>query len=44
VVVANLGIRAGHRISFFEFFRYGAVIVLMSMVICTVYVWLRYLT
>jgi Na+/H+ antiporter NhaD/arsenite permease-like protein len=43
VVVANLGIRDGHPISFIEFFRYGLVVVLASMLICTVYVWLRYL-
>ncbi len=43
VVVANLATRAGHRISFVEFFRYGAIVVLISLLISTGYVWLRYL-
>jgi Na+/H+ antiporter NhaD/arsenite permease-like protein len=43
VVVANLAARAGHRISFWTFFRYGLVVVLMSLAISTGYVWLRYL-
>jgi len=43
VVVVNLAARAGHRIGFFEFMRYGAVITLASLVIATIYVWLRYL-
>ncbi len=43
VVVANLALRAGHPIRFFTFMRYGALVVLMSLVISTVYVWLRYL-
>jgi Na+/H+ antiporter NhaD/arsenite permease-like protein len=43
IVVANLGARAGSPIRFFEFFRYGAIVVLESLVISTVYVWLRYL-
>jgi Na+/H+ antiporter NhaD/arsenite permease-like protein len=43
VVVANLGARAGQPIRFVEFFRYGSVVVVLSLVISTVYVWLRYL-
>jgi Na+/H+ antiporter NhaD/arsenite permease-like protein len=43
VVVANLGARAGHPIRFSEFFRYGFMVVLMSLLISTAYVWLRYL-
>jgi Na+/H+ antiporter NhaD/arsenite permease-like protein len=43
IVVANLAARAGHRIRFTEFFRYGSVVVVISLVISTVYVWLRYL-
>lgn len=42
VVVSNLGARAGHRIRFLEFFRYGAVVVLASLLISTAYVWVRY--
>jgi Na+/H+ antiporter NhaD/arsenite permease-like protein len=43
VVVANLGARAGYPIRFAEFFRYGSIVVLISLVISTGYVWLRYL-
>jgi Na+/H+ antiporter NhaD/arsenite permease-like protein len=42
VVVANLANRAGHPIRFVEFFKYGAVVVLESLVISTAYLWLRY--
>jgi Na+/H+ antiporter NhaD/arsenite permease-like protein len=42
VVVANLAARAGHPIPFVEFFRYGSVVVVLSLVIATGYVWLRY--
>ncbi|HEX5149185.1 MAG TPA: ArsB/NhaD family transporter [Candidatus Limnocylindrales bacterium] len=44
VVVANLASRAGHPIRFLEFLRLGAAVVLMSLVISTAYVWLRYLS
>ena len=43
VVVANLAARDGNPIRFAEFFRYGAVVVLLSLFISTGYVWLRYL-
>jgi Na+/H+ antiporter NhaD/arsenite permease-like protein len=43
VVMANVAQRAGHPIRFFEFLRYGAVTVLASLAISTVYLWLRYL-
>jgi Na+/H+ antiporter NhaD/arsenite permease-like protein len=43
VVVANVAARAGYPIRFFEFFRYGAIVVLLSLVIATVYVTVRYL-
>ena len=43
VVVANLAMRAGYRISFWEFLRYGAVVVLASLLISTGYLWIRYL-
>jgi Na+/H+ antiporter NhaD/arsenite permease-like protein len=44
VVVANLAMRAGYRISFWEFLRYGAVVVLASLLISTAYLWVRYLS
>ncbi|HET9757033.1 MAG TPA: ArsB/NhaD family transporter [Candidatus Limnocylindrales bacterium] len=43
IVVANLAARDGHPITFMQFFRYGSVVVLVSMLISTAYVWLRYL-
>ena len=42
VVVANVAERAGHPISFALFLRYGAIVVLGSLLISSVYVWLRY--
>jgi Na+/H+ antiporter NhaD/arsenite permease-like protein len=43
IVVANLAARDGHPITFMQFFRYGSVVVLASLLISTVYVWIRYL-
>lgn len=43
IVVANLAARDGHPITFGQFLRYGSVVVLMSLVTSTAYVWLRYL-
>ena len=43
IVVTNQAARAGHRIGFFQFLRYGAAVTLASMVISTAYVWLAYL-
>jgi Na+/H+ antiporter NhaD/arsenite permease-like protein len=42
VVAANLAARAGHPIRFFEFLRYGSIVVIESLLISSVYVWLRY--
>ena len=44
VVVANQAAQAGHRIGFFEFMRYGAVVTLASLLIATLYIWLVYLS
>jgi Na+/H+ antiporter NhaD/arsenite permease-like protein len=43
VVVANQAAQGGHRIGFFQFLRYGAVVTATSLVIATAYVWLIYL-
>ena len=43
VVVANRAARAGHRITFMEFTRAGALVVAASLLISTAYVWVRYL-
>ncbi len=42
VVVANVAERAGHPIHFGEFLRYGVIVVAGSMIISSLYVWLRY--
>ena len=44
VVVANMSMREGHPIGFVEFLRYGLVVTVVSLLIATVYLWLRYLT
>ena len=43
VLVANLAERGGQRIRFWEFFRYGSLVTFLSMVVGSVYLWLRYL-
>jgi Na+/H+ antiporter NhaD/arsenite permease-like protein len=42
VVVVGLARRAGHPITFGEFFKYGAVVTLMSLTVSAVYLWVRY--
>ncbi|KGP90421.1 membrane protein [Pontibacillus chungwhensis BH030062] len=43
VVVAGLASSARHPIGFLKFMLYGMPVVLFSLVVCTVYVWFRYL-
>jgi Na+/H+ antiporter NhaD/arsenite permease-like protein len=43
VVVASLAERSGHPIGFWQFLRYGAVTTVMSLVLASLYIWLRYL-
>ena len=43
VVVANLSEKSGHPISFGLFLRYGAIVTFVSIVLASIYVWLRYL-
>ncbi|HEU5202726.1 MAG TPA: ArsB/NhaD family transporter [Candidatus Limnocylindrales bacterium] len=43
VVGANLAGRAGHPIGFATFFRYGFLVALLSIVIATAYLYVRYL-
>ena len=42
VVVSDIARRAGHPIAFGQFMRYGAGTVAVSLVISSVYVWIRY--
>jgi len=43
VVVLGLAERAGHRIGFWEFTRYGLVVTLVTVGVTAPYLWLRYL-
>ena len=43
VIVANLAARSGNKIGFGEFLKHGAFITFLSMLIASLYVWLRYL-
>ena len=43
VILANLAERSGHKIEFVTFSKYGIVVTVESMVICSLYIWLRYL-
>jgi Na+/H+ antiporter NhaD/arsenite permease-like protein len=43
VVVANLAAKSGHPVSFGHFLRYGALVTIMSLLLASLYVWLRYL-
>jgi Na+/H+ antiporter NhaD/arsenite permease-like protein len=42
VVILGLAERAGRRISFWEFTRYGLVVTAVTIVLCVPYLWLRY--
>jgi Na+/H+ antiporter NhaD/arsenite permease-like protein len=44
VIVLSLAERTGHKISFRRFLKYGVIVTVVSLLISTVYVWLRYLT
>jgi Na+/H+ antiporter NhaD/arsenite permease-like protein len=43
VIVLSLADRAGFKISFMQFLKYGLIVTFVSLVISTAYVWLRYL-
>lgn len=42
VVVIGLAERSGHRISFWEFTKYGLVVAIVTVALCVPYLWLRY--
>ena len=42
VVVLGMAARYGSPISFWEFTKYGLVVVLVSAVVSSAYLWLRY--
>jgi Na+/H+ antiporter NhaD/arsenite permease-like protein len=43
VYVAGVAERAGYKISFLEFLKWGGLVTVTSLVLATVYLWLRYL-
>jgi Na+/H+ antiporter NhaD/arsenite permease-like protein len=43
VYVAGVAERAGYKLSFLEFLKYGGLVTLVSLVLATIYLWLRYL-
>jgi Na+/H+ antiporter NhaD/arsenite permease-like protein len=43
VVVLGIAERAGHRIGFWEFTKYGLVVTIVTVSLCVPYLWLRYL-
>ncbi|MBA2390293.1 MAG: ArsB/NhaD family transporter [Geodermatophilaceae bacterium] len=42
VVVLGIAERNGYHISFLEFFKYGGVVALITILLCIPYLWLRY--
>lgn len=43
VIVSNLADKSGYKIGFWTFFKYGASVTFMSLILASIYVWLRYL-
>ena len=43
VVVASLAEKSGHKIDFWTFFKYGATTTVMSLILGSIYIWVRYL-
>lgn len=42
VVALGIAARSGHRITFWQFTKYGVVVTALSIVLAWVYVWIRY--
>ena len=42
VVVAGMSEKAGKKITFMQFTKYGMPLMIESVVICTFYIWIRY--
>lgn len=43
VIVSNLADKSGYKIGFWTFFKYGASVTVMSLILSSIYVWIRYL-
>ena len=44
VVVADMALKSGNQISFVEFLKVGSLIMVESLIVCSAYVWFRYLS
>ncbi|MFH1837259.1 MAG: ArsB/NhaD family transporter [Candidatus Omnitrophota bacterium] len=42
IVMSRISEKNGYHISFMNFFKYGSVFTLQAMVLCTLYIWIRY--
>jgi len=42
VVVLGIAERNGYKITFLQFFKYGGIVALLTIVLCVPYLWLRY--
>ncbi|WP_027186124.1 ArsB/NhaD family transporter [Desulfovibrio inopinatus] len=42
VIVVGLSEKAGHKITFIRFFKYGAPVMLLTIILATIYIYLRY--
>ena len=42
VVIGQIAVRNKYKLGFWEFTKYGAPMTLLSLVICTVYIYYRY--
>jgi len=43
VYVIGVADRAGYKVTFIQFLRYSLLVTMVSLIIATVYLWLRYL-
>lgn len=44
VIVSETAAKSGHKISFFKFMKYGALVTLISLTLSTIYIYFRFLT
>ena len=42
VILATLAEREGHKIEFMRFFKHGAIVTIVTLIIASFYVWVRY--
>jgi Na+/H+ antiporter NhaD/arsenite permease-like protein len=42
IVMSRISERNGYHISFMKFFKYGSMFMVQSMILCTLYIWIRY--